>query len=64
MYCRNGVPSGSLMTMWITSKDSVFAGVQGTCDSFGVVRHAGREIEYQGVGTAIVQKTLPRSISR
>ena len=52
MCHRNGVPSGSPMTMWVTSEDSVFAGVQGTFDSFGVVRHAGQEIAYQGVGIA------------
>ena len=63
MCHRNGVPSGSPMTMWVTSEDSVFAGVQGTFDSFGVVRHARQEIAYQGVGIAhssdyIAQKNL------
>ena len=52
MCHRNGVTSGRPMTMWVTSVDSVFAGVQGTFDSFGVVRHAGQEIAYQGVGIA------------
>ena len=51
------------MTMWVTSEDSVFAGVQGTFHYFGVVRHARQEIAYQGVGTAhslenIAQKHL------
>jgi len=40
------------MTIWVTSVDSEFAGVQGSFDSFGVTRHAGQEIAYQGVGTA------------
>ena len=29
----------------------VLAGLQGTLDSIGVVRHAGQEIAYEGVGT-------------
>ena len=51
------------MTIWVTSVDSEFAGVQGSFDSFGVYCHAGKEMAYQGVGTAhssdyIAQKHL------
>ena len=52
MCRRNGVTSDRPMTIWVTSVDSEFAGVQGSFDSFGVTRHAGQEIAYQGVGTA------------
>ena len=40
------------MTIWVTSVDSEFAGVQGSFDSFGVSCHAGKEMAYQGVGIA------------